>query len=474
MKHIKGKPAIVRPNRQLTPFCPDIPLAREIVKAFGYSDYAFYDRYNLERIIQSQLHLRLKEHEEYNYFKEIRVLPDPKHMVGLKVGWGFNYCLDDPVIARNVTENVLEVPILKEFLARGCKIKFIGGSPNKFRKFHDNMEDHSYEWKKLPPQYNPTASWMEDCITNYEDRDEMKLPDVDFVIMNAFPSFPFPNMRFYLVCLHYAEKGIPVFLWDPELRTLKTKETDNVPKYFRYSGADKIFSKKQFRQIVDNSYWLLQIHHKSMDYIKKLNPRIRMISFFPPYDIMLADAGLLDIHREPKYRIMYIGNDSERRATFKRFFTPLSKKNKLHLWGGGMSRRVEGYKDNFDQYMGNTKLHGKIDQADVWLKYNLARTCLSIARQRYYDTGWIVHRFFEVILGRCILLVPREMYGVDRYFKKAFIVDDIAHLENRINFFNDTIKWERLEYAHDIQKKFVFDNFSSEHCVEKIFRVLGV
>ena len=463
---------IFRPNDKVHPYHMPISHAREVLRFRKYPDWEFYDRYNLEQIIDRYENPFLDDEESTK--KEICVLADPKNMVNLKVGWGFNYCDNYPIIARNVTENVLEIPILKEMLARGCEIKFIGGSERKFYKFHKNLEDCSFQWKKLPKQYKPIATWIEDCIENYDKEYGVELPEVDLVIMNAFPSFPFPNMRFYLLCLHYAEKNIPVFLWDPELRTLKTKETDQVPKYFRYSGADKIFSKSQFRKIVDNSHWLLQIHHKAMDHIKRLNPRIRMISFFPPYDVALSDAGRLSLNKKPAHRITYVGNDSERRATFKKFFTPLSKKNRLNLYGGGMSRRVEGYQDNFEQYVGNTVMHGKIDQSEVWREYNYSRTCLSVARQRYYETGWIVHRFFEVILGGCILLVPSEMHGIDRYFKRGYLVDDSDHLEKRIDFFNDKITWEKLESAHHWQRKFIYDNFSSEQCVEKIFRVLGV
>ena len=471
MKKKKGKLEIFRITDEERPYVMPISHARDILKFNEFPDSEFYDRYNLERIVDKYINPIVDDNGNK---KEVRVLADPNKRVNLRVGWGFNYCTEGALTERNVTENVLEIPILKEFLARGCQVKFIGGSVKKFKYFHENLEDYSSEWKKLPKQYRPTAAWIEDCVENREEIHGMELPDVDFVIMNAFPSFPFPNMKFYLLCLHYAEKGTPVFLWDPELRTLKTKESDNVPKYFRYSGADNIFSKNQFRKIVDNSHWLLQIPHQSMDRIKKLNPRIRMISFFPPYDVALADAGRLSLRKKPFYRHLYIGNDSERRATFRKFFTPLSKKNRLHLFGGGMSQRVEGYKENFEQYMGHTVMHGPVHQSKVWEEYHYARTCLSIARPRYYNCGWIVHRFFEVILSGCILLVPRELYGIERYFKKGFLVEDSAHLEKRINFFNDKITRERLEYAHGIQKKFVFENFSSEKCVEKIFGVLGV
>ena len=434
--------------------------ARGLIEKLGFEDYKFIDRFNIE----SLLNLAFKG--------SVSVAPDFNNQNSkLKIGYGFNYCLGDALVDRNVTENLLEIPLLHEFLARGCSINFLGKSPIKFQKFHRNMEDFSMEWKKLPKQYLPTAAWIEDCIENYETKYEVEFPEVDFVIMNAFPSFLFQNMMFYLLNLHYAKKGIPVFLWDIEFRTLRSKPEDRMPKVFRYSGADKVFSEEQFKAIAGNSYWLLQIPGEALDMVKKLNPNIRVLPFFPPYWLR-EDIGMYNLLNDSRYRISYVGNDSERRRTIKKFFTPLSKKNRLHLFGGGMSRRTEGYED-FESSLGHIKMHGPVSQDQVWRTYNMSKTCLSVARQRYYNVGFIVHRWFEVVLGGSILLLPRELYGVERYMDKSFLAEDVAELESRINFFNDKIKPEKLLKAHDWQKKLIYKLFSSERGADTILRTIG-
>lgn len=430
--------------------------ARLLLSKTNFKDYDLIDRFNLERLLRNLTNNR-----------NTKVLSGKKSK--LKVGWGFNFCISESIADRNVTENILEVPILHELLARNCFINYIGKSVTKFEQFHSNMKDYSDEWRKLPKPYKPIASWIEDCIEGYEDKYEMELPKVDFVIMNAFPSFFHSNMMFYLINLHYAKSRTPVFLWDIEQRTLKMKEQENFSKYFKYSGADKIFSKEQFASIVDNGYWLVQIPGVSLDKVRSLNPRIRIMPFFPSYDLEL---GLFEPNDKPAYRIVYIGNDSERKQAFKKYFSPLSKKNRLNLFGGGMSQRHEGYKD-FESYKGNTKMHGPIEQDQVWRMYNLSRTCLSISRQRYYDMGCIPHRWFEVVLGGCILLVSSELYGVKRYMNKAFIVDDSEHLEERVNFFNDKIKQNKLIEAHEYQKNFIYKYYSSERNVDAIFGAIG-
>jgi len=436
--------------------------ARDFLTRKKVQDYKFMDRYNLELLVNSKLSSG-KIHAN--------VLPDLlNHCLGTRVAYGFNYCLSHPITNRNVTENLLEIPVLKEFLARGCKISFIGKSSKKFEGFHPDMKDYSGEWKKLPTPYKPIADWIEDCLENYETRYGMEFPKADVVVTNAFPSFFFSNMMFYLINLHYAKTHTPVFLWDYELRTLRTSEKDNLPKkYFRYSGADKIFSVDQFKTIADNAYWLLQIPGEALDRIKSLNPRIRILPFFPPYSFQF---GQYNICPKTIYRLAYIGNDSERRQTFRKFFTPLEKKNRLDLFGGGMSRRAEGY-ENFEKYIGNTEMHGPIPQGDVWKTYNQARTCLSIARPRYYEMGWIVHRWFEVILSGCILLVPGEMHGIRRYMSKYFIVNDAKELDEKIQFFNDKLTHSKLLQFHQWQKRFIYRLFNSERCVDVILRVIG-
>lgn len=433
--------------------------ARDLVKKIGFEDYALVDRFNLESILS-------------RFFKgPVNVAPSfMDQKANLSIGYGFNYCVLDAFVDRNVTENLLEIPLLKEFLARGCEINFIGKSQTKFEK-SDNLFDWSSEWKKLPKPYRPLPDWIADCVENYEKKYEMELPDVDFVIMNAFPSFFFSNMMFYLISLHYAKKKIPVFLWDIEFRTLRSKEEESLPKVFRYSGADKLFSEDDFIKIAQNSYWLVQIPGKVLSKVKQLNPHIRILPFFPPYWFR-EDIGMYNLNKNPRYRLTYIGNDSERRRTIKKFFTPLSKKNRLHLFGGGMSQRSEGY-EGFDAYLGNTKMHGPIPQDQVWRIYNLSRTCLSVARQRYYNVGFIVHRWFEVVLGGCILLLPKELFGVEKYFHKGFLVEDSDHLEERVNFFNDKIKFSKLKEASMFQKRFVYKVFSSERCADVILRTLG-
>jgi len=428
----------------------DIPReeARTLVKRYGFKDYEYMDRFNLEVLLK----LANK---------------------ALKIGYGFNYCLPGAFIDRNVTENLLEVPILKEFLARGCGIKFIGKSSAKFQEFGGYpMEDYSSEWKKLPRPYKPIPDWIADCVENYEDKYEMELPDVDFVIMNAFPSFFYSNMMFYLINLHYARKGIPVFLWDIEFRTLRSKESDSFPKIFRYSGADRIFTEGDFEEIASNSTWLLQIPGEALSRVKRLNPGINVLPFFPPYWLRRDDLGIFNMKKKTRYRLTYVGNDSERRKTIRKYFTPLSKKNRLHLFGGGMSQRSEGY-EGFDAYLGDIKMHGPISQDQVWNTYNLSRTCLSVARQRYYNVGFVVHRWFEAVLGGSILLLPQELYGVEKYFHSGFLVEDSDHLEERINYFNDEVKFSKLVKLHNFQKKFILGLFSSEKGVDTIFRTIG-
>jgi len=426
----------------------------------GVPNPELLDRFNLESFLNA-------------FFKgKVKVLPSSGDGdVKLNIGYGFNYCYEGAVVDTNVTKNLLEIPLLKEFLARGSRISFIGKSELKFDKFHPRMENFSAEWKKLPKPYRPVSDWIEDCVENYEKKYEMELPDVDFVIMNAFPSFFFSNMMFYLINLHYAKKNIPVFLWDIEFRTLRSRDSDFFPKVFRYSGADRIFSDEDFKKIASNSYWLLQIPGEAMGRVRKLNPDIRVLPFFPPYWFR-DDLGLYRVKKNPLYRIIYVGNDSERRKTIKKFFTPLSKKNRLHVFGGGMSRRSKGY-EKFDAYLGNMKMHGPIPQEEVWRTYNLSRTCLSVARQRYYDVGFIVHRWLEVVLGGSILLLPRDLYGVEKYFYKGFLVEDSDHLEERINFFNDEIKFSKLVEANEYQRKFIFRTFSSEKGVNTILRTIG-
>jgi hypothetical protein len=434
--------------------------ARTLVNQLGFEDYKYFDRFNLEALLNRFIRGNVTVFPDYN-----------NQNANLKVGYAFNYCLPDAFVDRNVTENLLEVPLLREFLSRGCEIKFLGKSPIKFQKFAKGMEDFSGEWKKLPKPYQPIPSWIMDCVANYESKYEIELPDVDFVIMNAFPSFFFSNMMFYLISLHYARKGIPVFLWDIEFRTLRSKEADSMPKVFRYSGADKYFTEEEFELIAGNSYWLLQIPGEALSRVKQLNPRIRILPFFPPYWLK-DDIGMFDLKQKTRFRISYIGNDSERRRTIKKYFTPLSKRNRLHLFGGGMSRRKEGYED-FDNYVGDIKMHGAIPQDQVWRTYNLSRTCLSVARQRYYNVGFIVHRWFETVLGGSILLLPSELYGVEKYFNSSFLVSDVEELEEKINFFNDKIKMNKLRAVHLWQKKLIYRLFSSEKGVDTIFRTIG-
>jgi hypothetical protein len=431
--------------------------AKSILKKFEGIEYI--DRYNLEILLNRYTK------------KDIVYIVDPEKekRVGLKVGWGFNYCSVDPILDRNVTENILEIPLLKELISRNCKIAYIGGSPNKFKSFHSDIFDFSSEWKKLPKPYTPTSDWIADCVHNYENKYKMKLPDVDFVIMNAFPSFFNSNMRFYLTCLHYAKKKIPVFLWDPELRTVCTNENKRFSRYFKYSGADKVFTKDQFRMIAKNSYWLLQIPLKASDKIKEWNPKLQILSFFPPYDLSM---GVKKFNDNPLYRISYVGNDSERRMSFKEFFTPLSDNNKLHLFGGGMSKRQKGY-EGFEKYMGNTKHYGAIEQNKVWDIYNNTRVCLSIARNRYYQTGWIVHRWFEAVLSGCILLLPSKLYGVEKYMNKNFIVESHKDLEDKIDLFNDRLKLEKVKEANLYQKKKIYRMFSSEKNIDRIIKAVN-
>jgi hypothetical protein len=309
-------------------------------------------------------------------------------------------------------------------------------------------------------------------VNECEDTYEMELPDVDFVIMNAFPSFFPENMIFYVLNFMYARRGIPVFLWDYEFKTLRAKEKDSLKKVFRFSGADNEFSRDDFLQIAANAHWLVQIPGIAITKVRKLNPKISVVPFLPPYWLS-KDIGMYSVEKKVPYRTTYIGNDSERRKTIKKYFSPLSDKNKLNLFGGGMSKRSVGYV-GFAKHAGSIVMNEGIPQGEVWRKYNASRTCLSVARQRYYDSGHIVHRWLEVILAGCILLVPRELHGVDKYLGPNYLVDDLAELESKITFYNDKASLHTLKVANMLQKKFIYQMFSSERGVDTIFRTVGI
>ena len=436
--------------------------ARELLrKNAKFWDAKFLDRFNLEEVLNRFMH------------SKVSVTPDPNDMRrGIKVGWAFKACLPHPKIGSNVTSNLLEIPLLKEFLARGCEIHNIGRSTNSFEAFAPKMFDYSAEWRKLPPSYRPVPDWILHCVNECEDTYGMELPDVDFVIMNAFPSFFPDNMMFYVLNILYANRGIPVFLWDYEFRTLKAKEKDTTTKVFHFSGADKEFSDEDFLSIANNAHWLVQIPGMAVTKIRKLNPKISVVPFLPPYWLR-KDIGMYSVGKKVMYRTAYVGNDSERRNTIKKYFSPLSEKNRLNLFGGGMSKRTKGY-EGFAKNAGTIIMNEGIPQEEVWRTYNISRTCLSVARQRYYDSGHIVHRWLEVVLAGCILLLPRELHGVEKYFDSNFLVDDLASFEAKISFYNDKASLRTLKVANMIQKKFIYQMFSSERGVDTIFRTVGI
>jgi len=398
-----------------------------IVKKYNYKQinkYAIKFYQNLDRYNSEVLYNAYFEQE----FHGIIVTDDrtnswPK----LRVGWSKDYLLPYYFMDRSVIENHYELPIIYELLNRGCELVHISqrvGTENKpsflpFREpYTDRVRKTTEPWLKLKETWDAllldkTMSMVGRFKSMIDKLYEVEsvFPEIDILILDAFPSFEARNVWIY--CLWYVY-GIlrhgrtMIVAADHENRTIANVGKNGVKnkRPFRFSGADNAFKIEEMNKMASVTVWGMFIREEAMDRVRKNNPSITIVPFCLPYDV---STGYMFPKSNPEQEIVYIGNDLERRKMIVKYLCKLENFNP-YIYGGLKKFPDGGYEPKFKERHKNINWMGVLPFKQVYNTYNNSYACLGISRSYNYYIGHNVTRTIEVPMSGSIMLMPREYY----------------------------------------------------------------
>lgn len=173
--------------------------------------------------------------------------------------------------------------------------------------------------------------------------------------------------------------------------------------------------------------------------------------------------------------LVYIGNQYERDASFKRYYdgSGLLLGNRPQVYGN-WTKYVDAHAANLQAFP-HVQFHDRLPYSDLADVYETAFSTVLIAPERYYALGQITQRMFEALASLVIPFIPVEYQHVEEVALDAFRVNGPQDVVSRIHDFKRrgdtyirTLLGEQIErlacYAPDLQAYAALEALRSRRC----------
>lgn len=255
-----------------------------------------------------------------------------------------------------------------------------------------------------------TLSYVRMLRNGWNRLSDTALPDLDMVLVEwrwPIPGRNTPEARGHLhfqpdldrqaeVLLHYSELGVPIVVWDLDHKLTHAEED--------MWGLDKVIETavcprgRSERAQLGDAY--------------ALPPRVRVEPPFMMSDLLQHD---IDDHR-PAHALGYIGSRYERDETIDEWILPITPAgtHRAKFWG-----KWEPQDEVRVRWPGVT-FAGRIGVRGFYDAYSRVAAVPLLAKQSYYESGFITPRVWEAILFGSIPIGLACHHGIGQY------CDDVA------------------------------------------------
>lgn len=235
---------------------------------------------------------------------------------------------------------------------------------------------------------------------------ERLFPEVDVVLMEwrwpipgrntnedkGKPGYQTDRERQNEILRVYSDRGTPIIIWD-----LDHKFTEDDAEMLSLAGI-----------------WFRTIE-------TSIKPRFNGARVEPP--TVISDLLQHDIdERKPTHHLGYIGSRYERDETIDKWILPISPvgTHRVKFWG-----KWEPHDDVTERWPG-VKFAGRIGVRGFRDAYSRVAAVPLLAKQSYYETGFITPRPWEAILFGSVPIGLNEHLGIDQYCE--YVAQSTEHL----------------------------------------------
>lgn len=169
--------------------------------------------------------------------------------------------------------------------------------------------------------------------------------------------------------------------------------------------------------------------------------------------------------------VAYIGNYYERDRSIDEHVKPCSTAfpGKVHFVGNW--RKYPEVFGNIQSRWPNIQYHDRIAKDQFQDFYGKALTCPLIAKDTYYNRGFLTARYLEALYFRCLPVGFSEFYGIEYYLQPNLIVKSGKDYVNLIEGIQDLTPSEK-EQIFQYQFNFL-EPFKPSHFVDTLEELYG-
>jgi hypothetical protein len=156
--------------------------------------------------------------------------------------------------------------------------------------------------------------------------------------------------------------------------------------------------------------------------------------------------------------IVYIGSRYERDEIIKEYIVPYSNKELFKVWFYGNWRK---YKDKYDELYTtlnwrNIQYHDRVGHSDFEKIYSNSLCCPLLAKQEYFDNGFMTARIQECLYFGSIPIGFKKHYGIEEYLPKELIANGFDDFYNKVNELKKMNIDQRNEFRKSLWKNLNF------------------
>jgi hypothetical protein len=187
--------------------------------------------------------------------------------------------------------------------------------------------------------------------------------------------------------------------------------------------------------------------------VKPRNQYIKRISSALPYKFFKIYYQAI---KDRNSLITYVGNNYERERAINDYIYPISTKerfkNKISFYGNWLKyskifKEISAKWPYFNYF-------GKITKEDYLYVYGRSFTTPLLAKDSYYEYGFMTPRQVESVLYGCIPIGFSEHLGLDKYIPKKFIVKDYKEYTSLLDELVSISERDYNKYLHSFESFF--------------------
>jgi hypothetical protein len=217
----------------------------------------------------------------------------------------------------------------------------------------------------------------------------------------------------------------------------------------------------------EKKYYKCHILETSVNPLEQYTLRERA---FLPFDVSRIRKNRIYL-KDPNNVITYIGNNYERSEIIDEYIKPISKEFPGGVrFVGNWTKYPEIFADIKKRWP-NIVYEPRVVKEDFIYKYGPSLSCPLLAKQAYYDRGFVTPRILESLLYGCLPVGFTCHRGIEYFLPKELIV---STPEEYIKLIKKLKKMTIYEYKQLINKTFPFlDIYSPKVYVDKLEGLIG-